>query len=97
MTARELWGQVPSRNANNELAYIGIGKNHLQQAITAGTDAEDYLGAMQYFRLGNDRKGYSQRVLPLCRASCGRGGSAWIINTLFAAAILIYLGLPDSR
>jgi len=89
--AAELWGQVLSRNANNELAYIGIGKNHLQQAITAGTDAEDYLGAMQYFRLGNDRKGYSNAFYRYRRAVVGERFSL-IMNTLFAAAILIYLG-----
>jgi len=89
--AAQIWGQVLRRNANNELAYIGIGKNYLQKAITSGTDAKDYLTVMDYFKLGNDRKGYSNAFYRYRRAVVGERFSL-IMNTLFAAVVLIYLG-----
>jgi len=66
--ATELWRQVLARNANNELAYVGIGKNLLDQAITKGTDPKDYIAAMQYFKLGNNREGYSDAFYRYRRA-----------------------------
>jgi tetratricopeptide (TPR) repeat protein len=50
--AEEPWREVLERSANFELAYVGIGKSLLK--------LEEYREAMQYFRLGYDRKGYSK-------------------------------------
>ncbi|MCR4636709.1 MAG: NHL repeat-containing protein [Butyrivibrio sp.] len=52
--ATRLWNQVATYNSNNELAYIGLGK--------ASMDAEDYKAAMEYFKLGNNRKYYSKAL-----------------------------------
>lgn len=46
-----MWREVLSLNANYELAYIGMGDALLRQG--------DYVGAMDNYRLGNDRDGYS--------------------------------------
>jgi len=50
--AVEPWQEVLKRNTNCELAYTGIGK--------ALYRTEDYRKAMDYFRLGYDRRGYSE-------------------------------------
>ncbi|SHI13684.1 SMP-30/Gluconolaconase/LRE-like region-containing protein [Butyrivibrio fibrisolvens DSM 3071] len=52
--ATRLWNEVATYNSNNELAYIGLGK--------ASMDAEDYKAAMEYFKLGNNRKYYSKAL-----------------------------------
>lgn len=52
------WMEVLRQNANLELAYSGIGRAHLLQ--------DQFADALRYFRLGNDRKGFS-RALRLCR------------------------------
>ncbi len=46
------WGEVLKQNANNELAYIGLGKTYLKEG--------DYSLAMDYFQLGNSKKYYSE-------------------------------------
>lgn len=46
-----LWFEVMKYNANYELAYSGVGDAYLRQG--------DYEQAMLYYRLGNDRPGYS--------------------------------------
>ncbi|MBE5835244.1 MAG: hypothetical protein E7309_11440 [Butyrivibrio sp.] len=52
--ATAMWNEVSRYNSNNELAYIGLGK--------ASMDAEDYKSAMNYFKLGNNRKYYSKAL-----------------------------------
>lgn len=51
-TAESQWQQVLRLNRNNEIAYIGIGKALLKR----GDNAE----AMEHFKLGNNRKYYSE-------------------------------------
>lgn len=46
------WQEVLKKNANSELAYIGLGKTYLSSG--------DYKTAMKYFKLGNSRKYYSK-------------------------------------
>lgn len=46
------WEKVLELNANNELAYIGLGKASLKEG--------DYKEAMTYFKLGNSKKYYSR-------------------------------------
>lgn len=48
----ELWSEMLKLNANYDMAYTGIGRARLQQGR--------YAEAMQSFRLGNDRDGYSK-------------------------------------
>lgn len=47
-----LWQKVLLRNANSEVAYIGIGKTYLKEG--------HYKEAMEYFELGNSRKYYTK-------------------------------------
>ena len=47
----EMWEKVLDLNANYDQAYSGIGRSQLMKA--------QYSEAMHSFRLGNDRKGYS--------------------------------------
>lgn len=47
-----LWQEVLRRNANSEVAYIGMGKTCLKEG--------DYKQAMEYFQLGNSRKYYTK-------------------------------------
>lgn len=46
------WQEVLKRNSNCEMAYIGLGKTLLSEG--------DYKKAMEYFKLGNNRKYYSK-------------------------------------
>ena len=46
------WAEVLKLNANYDLAYTGIGRAKMQQGL--------YAEAMENFRLGNDREGYSK-------------------------------------
>lgn len=46
------WEEVLHLNANNEMAYIGIGKTLMREG--------KYEEAMRYFRLGNNRDNYSK-------------------------------------
>lgn len=50
--AAVLWQEVLDRNANSEVAYIGIGKSFLKEG--------EYKKAMEYFQLGNSRKYYTR-------------------------------------
>lgn len=47
-----LWKEVLQRNANSEVAYIGMGKLAMREG--------DYKLAMDYFKLGNSRKYYTR-------------------------------------
>ena len=75
--ATELFRECIRWNSNYEVAYIGIGKNHLMQ--------DDYEEAMYYFKLGNARSYYSD-------AYNGYRGEQirdnfWIFAVLFIAGI----------
>lgn len=48
----EMWRYVLTLDANYEMAYVGIGWNYFLQ--------EDFVSAMNYFRLGEDRDNYSK-------------------------------------
>lgn len=50
--AYEEWQEVLRYNANSEFAYIGIGKAYLRESR--------YKEAMEYFKLGNNRKYYTR-------------------------------------
>ncbi len=48
----EVWKEVAAQNSNYLLAYVGLGKAYYQSG--------DYETAMYYYRLANNRAGYSQ-------------------------------------
>lgn len=48
--AEEYWLQIVDLNCNYTLTYIGLGKIKYEQ--------QDYVAAMEYFRLGEDRESY---------------------------------------
>ncbi|MDI9418867.1 MAG: YIP1 family protein [Bacillota bacterium] len=50
--ATEYWRQVMAMNPNYELAYSGVASAYMQ--------LRDYKQAMQYYKLGNNRAGYSK-------------------------------------
>lgn len=50
--AEALWREVLERNANFDVAYTGIGRSLLRRG--------EYAEAMHYFRLGNNRRDYSE-------------------------------------
>ncbi len=75
--ATELFRECIRWNSNYEVAYIGIGKNHLMK--------DEYEEAMYYFKLGNARSYYSD-------AYNGYRGEQlrdhfWIIAVLFVVGI----------
>lgn len=88
--ATDLWEQVLTRNANNELAYVGIGNNYLRQALATNADLESYQEAMDHLKLGNDRKGYSSAFYRYRRRIIGDRFSL-IMNTIVIAVLGIYL------
>lgn len=52
--ATEMWENVLKMNANNDLAYTGIGLAYLRQ--------DDFRTAMSYFKKGNNRDYYSEAL-----------------------------------
>ena len=50
--ANAQWQEVLRSNSNNEMAYIGLGKTYLAEG--------DNKKAMEYFKLGNNRKYYTK-------------------------------------
>lgn len=83
-----LWENVVALNANYDLAYSGIGKALLRQG--------DYRQAMRYFRLGNDREGYSDAFAAFRRESVGKyfGPIATtLLVAILAAYFMVVLGI----
>ena len=76
----EKWEQVLRFNANNDLAYIGMGKAMLRQ--------DRYREAMDYFRAGNSREYYT-RAFKLYRKE-------WFeenINYIIAGVVVLAVGV----
>lgn len=80
--AAEMWRRALAFNANLDQAYAGIGRSLLRQ--------DQFREAMEYFRLGNNRKDYSQ-ALGLYRREV-IAESFNVIMTVFVVLVaLIYL------
>ncbi len=78
----KFWHQVITLDANNELAYSGVGDVHLRQG--------DYEQAMHYYRLGNNRKGYSDAFYRYRKQMIGdKFGRIMTCILLFIALIYI--------
>ena len=76
--AEPLWRKVIGQNGGFSLAYVGLGKALLEQG--------DFQGAMEYFRQGNDRDGYSQ-AFSQYRAQ----GMQTVFVGIFAAVFLLFI------
>lgn len=76
----EMWQRVLKLNSNYDMAYTGIGRALLRQ--------EQYVQAMEYFRLGNDREGYSEAFTWARKdAISARFGFAVAVLALLAVAL----------
>lgn len=85
----DVWREVLKQNPNLDLAYSGIGRALLRQG--------EYREAMDYYKLGSDREGYSQ-ALALYRREWINENFSYIMTGIVAAAIVLYLiGLVRSR
>jgi len=85
----DVWREVLKQNPNLDLAYSGIGRALLRQG--------EYRGAMDYYKLGSDREGYSQ-ALALYRREWINANFSYIMTGIVAAAIALYvIGLVRRR
>lgn len=75
------WQEVLRSNSNNEMAYTGLGKTYLSEG--------QYKQAMEYFKLGNNRKYYTKAFFyyrkELMEANFGK--AMLVLGILIVAAI----------
>lgn len=81
-TANTAFTEALKHNANYDIAYVGIGKNHLMQ--------NEYEDAMYYFRQGNSHDYYSKayegyRTIQLQRSF------PWIFALIVAVLLIIFV------
>ena len=88
--AMEPWQNVLRMNANNELAYRGMGLALMQQ--------KDYQSAARCFRLGYDRENES-RAFQMIRSDALRANIVWIIPLVLTllAGLLFISARPGRR
>lgn len=87
--AMEPWQEVLRMNANNELAYRGMGLALMQQ--------KDYQNAARCFRLGYDRENES-RAFQMIRSENLRANIVWIIPlVLLLLAGLLFISSKSGR
>lgn len=90
-----LWQEISRQTANYELANIGIGKALYSQG--------DYTGAMRYYRLAYDKKGYDEAYKEYRREAVRQnfgwliGGAVLCIVALAAAVHLVHRYHPVAR
>lgn len=77
-----VWREVLKLNANYDLAYTGIGRSLLLQ--------EEFADAMYYFKLGNNRSGYS-RAYQEYRAILLKQNFSYVMTAIAAIIILMML------
>lgn len=82
LEATEPWQDVLRMCVNYNLAYIGLGKSHMR--------LEEYREAMRDFRLGYDRKGYSDALKELS-LEFGRRNLGWILLGILLLGALGFL------
>lgn len=68
--ALEYWNSVIRKNGNMQIAYVGIGK--------ALAGKKNYTEAMEYFKLGMDKEGYSD-AFSLYRKNILQSNFTWIL------------------
>ncbi|MCM1225655.1 MAG: hypothetical protein NC548_65555, partial [Lachnospiraceae bacterium] len=89
--AYALWQEVLLRNANSEVAYIGIGKTYLKEG--------KYEEAMDYFELGNSRKYYT-RAFEFYRKELMQekfGAAMGVVGVILVAILLVVVGKKMKR
>ncbi|MBQ8732526.1 MAG: YIP1 family protein [Oscillospiraceae bacterium] len=77
--AAEAWAGLISRNNNLDLGYRNLGNTAYQQ--------EDYLSAMEYYRIAQDSQGYSNAF----RESRKEWMNQWFLMIPVAAIVLVVL------
>ena len=80
--AADMWRRTLAHNANLDQAYSGIGRSLLRQ--------DRFAEAMEYFRLGNNRRDYS-KALALYRREVIFDNFPTIMTGLVAAALGLFL------
>lgn len=85
--AAEIWHQVISINANNELAYSGVADAHLRQG--------EYEQAMHYYKLANNREGYSEAFYRYRQQGIGDNFGT-IMTGIIIFIVLIYLSIKQN-
>jgi len=80
--ARYLWEQVHKMDFNFQLAHVGLGKALLRM--------DKYQDAMYYFRLANDKEGYSE-AKEILRNEFLKRNFGLIVVLLIALIVVIYL------
>ncbi|MDI9450153.1 MAG: YIP1 family protein [Limnochordia bacterium] len=85
--ATEYWWQVIAMNPNYEPAYSGVAEAYMQQ--------KNYKQAMHYYRLGNNRPGYSRAYAAL-RFEFVNKNFGTMMTTFLALIFLIYIAKAQS-
>lgn len=80
----ELWHQVIRLNANYELAYTGVADAYLRQ--------QDYKTAMHYYKLGNNRIGYSEAFYRY-RHQLINDNFGSIMSAIIMVVLLVYVSV----
>ena len=78
----DTWFEVLKLNANNELAYSGVGEAYLRQT--------DYAEAMHYYKLGNNRTGYSDAFYRYRQQLIGEKFGL-IMNSLLLIVVFVFV------
>nr|WP_232421991.1 YIP1 family protein [Caldicellulosiruptor bescii] len=86
--ARHLWEQVHKMDFNFSLAHVGLGKALLRM--------DKYSDAMYYFRLANDKDGYSEAKEVLRNEFLKRNFGV-IATTVIAIIVLLYVLIKRFR
>ena len=76
----EPWQEVIKRDANYLLAYTGIGKAYYQ--------LEEYEEAMKYYKLANDKQGYSDAYKEYS-LNAMRENFGWIVVGIVLLLVII--------
>jgi len=86
--SRPLWEKVLRQNAGFSLAHVGLGRAYLEKG--------EYAGAMEMFRTGNDKKGYSEAFYQY-RAQIAQELFAVLFLLAVAAVLLLLIADKKSR
>lgn len=79
----EMWEKVLKYNANNDLAYTGLGR--------AAMRLDDFATAMEYFKLGNNRRDYSDALSYYRKEVIGRNFNKIMAGLLLLIILVIVL------
>lgn len=86
----ECWQAVHKRNANLDLAYVGMAKSYLRNARTAEDPLAAYQTAMDYYERARNTEGYSQAFKEY-RSLYVRENIVLVLAVPVVIGVLIYL------